>query len=467
MKNGPKFFNNILRCHSSRHYNHPLSSSTRNNNESHKKFFFKKTKYGDIDEKNHNNRYTNKYFSNSKLSPSIKKNNNRKFIYKSIEINKVNNNEKSCVVDKSNFEYNAIIALLDEIMHKYNSYDILIKIKNFINDLMTEINEKKFLMKSESCGEFVKIEETKNFTNKSIGKSEILFNDKYGLTEKNTIKNTARNKKIKFNEKIDNSDNNIYLNRHVKKLYHKINQLEEKSNIEQLKYLFFIVEQEKKISELEKNFEMKEIPLDKRIIEKMKELKCFPDFIRTEFDIKKHSSFPNEKTDEKNNITTTLKSRNKKELKKKYSFDKDIEPISKNNQSSIKNQCENKIRSKKFQFPQKNIMFNSKNRINKNISPNYSSNEYKIKKYVLSFSKPVNQFFHKKKFFVTHPRLSYVKDSIEKNHFLKLKTKEQLSGESNLLSKMNLASKSQKIAVNDFSSFINNSMINFEKLKKN
>jgi hypothetical protein len=50
---------------------------------------------------------------------------------------------------------------------------------------------------------------------------------------------------------------------------------------------------------------------------------------------------------------------------------------------------------------------------------------------------------------------------------LKLKTKEQLSGESNLLSKMNLASKSQKIAVNDFSSFINNSMINFEKLKKN
>ena len=212
---------------------------------------------------------------------------------------------------------------------------------------------------------------------------------------------------------------------------------------------------------------MKEIPLDKRIIEKMKELKCFPDFIRTEFDIKKQSSFPNEKTDEKNNITTTLKSRNKKELKNKYSFDKDIEPISKNNQSSIKNQCENKIRSKKFQFQQKNVMFTSKNRINKNISPNYSSNEYKIKKYVLSFSKPVNQFFHKKKFFVTHPRLSYVKDSIEKNHFLKLKTKEQLSGESNLLSKMNLASKSQKIAVNDFSSFINNSMINFEKLKKN
>ena len=54
---------------------------------------------------------------------------------------------------------------------------------------------------------------------------------------------------------------------------------------------------------------------------------------------------------------------------------------------------------------------------------------------------------------------------MEKNHFLKLKAKEQLSGDTKLLSKMNIASKSQKNAVNDFSSFINNSMINFDRFK--
>ena len=78
----------------------------------------------------------------------------------------------------------------------------------------------------------------------------------------------------------------------------------------------------------------------------------------------------------------------------------------------------------------------------------------------------MNQLFNKKKFFITHPKLNYVKDSIEKNHFLKLKTKEKLGGKTHLLSNMNLASKSQKKFVNNFSLFINNSMVCFEKIKK-
>ena len=46
-----------------------------------------------------------------------------------------------------------------------------------------------------------------------------------------------------------------------------------------------------------------------------------------------------------------------------------------------------------------------------------------------------------KKFFITYPKLNYVNDSSEKNHFLRLKTKEKLTGNTHLLSNMNLSSK--------------------------
>ena len=93
------------------------------------------------------------------------------------------------------------------------------------------------------------------------------------------------------------------------------------------------------------------------------------------------------------------------------------------------------------------------------------SNElYEIKKQNSSYyySKSVNQLFNEKNFFISHPKLKYVKDSKENNHFQRLKTKEQLKGISKLLSNINFGSKFQKIAVNDFSYFLNNSMVNVE-----
>ena len=132
------------------------------------------------------------------------------------------------------------------------------------------------------------------------------------------------------------------------------------------------------------------------------------------------------------------------------------------------NKSENVIKSRKFQFSKKKIDFNLNqvNQMNQSHINDLNNKDNKIKKIEINFSKPVNIFFNNKNFFITHPKLNYVKDSLEKNHFLKLKTKEQLSGDTNLLSNMNLASKSQKNAVNDFSSFINNSMANFERIKK-
>ena len=224
----------------------------------------------------------------------------------------------------------------------------------------------------------------------------------------------------------------------------------------------------KKIVELEKNFEIKEIPLDERIIEKMRELKCYPEIIRSVVNKKKKNKL---NLNEPKINSLTLRSRNKKEIDKEYSFDRDKkekEFIIKKYDSFI-NKNENKIK-KTFQFSKINKDFNlaqfkKLNQINNNNDNVYNNKNNKVSNIVINFSKPVNQLFNKKNFFVTHPKLKYVKDSPEKNHFLKLKTKEHLTGESNILSNINLASKSQKNTINDFSNYINNSMANFEKLK--
>ena len=445
MKNGHKFFNNVLKSYSSRYYYNNLSS--RKTIDSNRKTFLSRGKYKEKKEIIQNNRYNKKFNLNNKLSNSIiNSNRKRNKIYRSIEINKENNNQIS---NNSNLEYNIIISLLDRIIKKDDSFNILIKIKKFIYKLINEEREKKYLFNSNSSLDFLQPNDIKYSTCKSSN-SKIQFNiEKNQDNEKNDNLNDINNR--------NENNNSLNINRQVKKLYNKINKIEKKSNIEQLKFLFFIVEQEKKIAELEKNFEKKEIPLDERIIEKMRELKCLPNFFNKGLNMRKENE-----TIENNK---TLKSRNKIELKKKYSLDKEIEPIIKKNKSVIMNKSDNKIKSRKFNFSKSKIDYKKNKNKNNNDYDDYYENNSKINKIEINFSKPVNHFFNQKNFFVTHPRLNYVKNSIEKNHFLKLKTKEQLSGDTNLLSKMNLASKSQKNIVNDFSSFINNYMIDFEKFK--
>ena len=444
MKNDHKFFNIAL---SSGYYSNILSS--RKSIDSNGKTFLSRGKYKENNKRFPNNRYNNKYKVNKNFSNSIVNNNNtRNKIYRSIEINKENNIQKD---NNPNYEYNIIISLLDRIIKKDDSYNILIKIKKFIYKLINETREKKNLINSSMCLDFFHPNDIKYSTSKNSN-SKIQFNN-----EKNRDNEKNNNLYNLHDIKDKNENNNSFnINRQVKKLYNKINKIEEKSNIEQLKFLFFIVEQEKKIAELEKNFEIKEIPLDERIIEKMRELKCLPNFFNEGLNLKK------EKLEENNN--KTIKSRNKLELKKKFSLDKEIEPILKRNKSAIMNKRDNKMKNGKVYFSERKIDYQK----NKNIvgNDNYNKNVVKINKIEINFSKPINHFFNQKNFFLTHPRLNYIKNSIEKNHFLKLKTKEQLSGDTNLLSNMNLASKSHKIMVNDFSSFINNSMVNFEKIKK-
>jgi hypothetical protein len=300
-----------------------------------------------------------------------------------------------------------------------------------------------------------------------FNQKEMNNNESKEKTNKEEIKKSNQKEKIKINNDVPNH----FLERKIKKLYHRINELEKKNKIEQLKYLFFIIEQEKKIAELEKDLDNKQIPLDERLIDKIKEIKCYPNFYKPELNeeinlsnrrvplsCKIRTRIPNTKSS--NNIimnNSLKKARNIffKFMNNKYSFDQEIELIPKKNQSQI---IINKDKKQKKNPKTRNKATNI------NIEDINDMSE--IKKVIIqNCSKSVNQLFNEKNFFISHPKLRYVKDSQEKNHFQQLKAKEQSDGVSNLLSNIKLASKYQKSAVNDFSYFINNSMVNVEKLK--
>ena len=379
-------------------------------------------------------------------------------------------------------EYNTIISLLSKILLKSNSYIILSKIKNYIKKLIDDKKENNNSLNNSSFREYFSQNESRPLSiNKNLDKSEVKEANNNKNKEELENKNKSRNKSENKNEnKKENKneyeiDNNTLI-RKIKKLKEKINDIEEKSRIEQLKYLFFIIEQEKKISELEKNFDNNQIPLDERIIEKMKELKCLPNYYKPEINeeeaknlIKKRPPLSGKiRNNNLKNNNSFLKSRNNNNnsIKNKYSFDKEIDPIIKRNQSQILNIRKNN-KNKKEEY---NNFYNnnlSKSKSKGKISNFDESNEiYETKKNnTKNFNKSVQQLFNEKNFFISHPKLKYVKNSQEKNHFQKLKTKEQLNGLTNLLSNINLASKFQKSAVNDFSYYINNSMVNVEKLK--
>ena len=452
MKNGINFFNNASRSHSSKLHKNILSS--KKPVDINKKTFLGKKKINNKDIY-FNKRYNNVINTKKNFSVSIGDDIIRTSFYRNIDLDKANINEKNLIKNNSSQEYNEIINLLDKIKEKSDSYNILIKIKNFISSLINEPEEKKSLNDSKLNNDDIKNNDIKYNTCKSANCSKIMYKmENRKENEKQENLEEDKNVKVKLNDYEDKLIRNNYLNRRVKKLNNKINLLESKNSIDQLKYLFLIVEQEKKILELEKHFELNEVPLNKRIIEKMRELKCFPGLISNKLNQLSE--------DEKNNI---LKSRNKKEINGKFFFDKDTDFMSQKNHSLILTKSENVIKNRKFQFNKKNSNYSS----HKNNKSAIYKNKYdnKKSKILINFAKPVNQLFDKKKFFISHPKLNYVKDSIEKNHFLKLKTKEKLNGNSHLLSNMNLSSKSEKKIVNNFSSFINNSMVYFDKIKNN
>ena len=490
INNGSIFRNEALKKVKSKKFN---LISPKYNNKINPKIFLgssSKSKKTNTKEKTLNYRYKNCEINSNKnssqnnkfifLTPRADSNTISKCIIKESNKNSyksiVDSNEKCFIMNNNLLEYNTIISLLSKILLKSNSYIILSKIKKYINKLIGDKKDNNNSLNNSNYREYFSQNESRPLSiNKNLDKNEIKEsnNNKNKIKNKEELENKSKSKNENKNEyEIDNNA----LIRKIKKLNQKINDLEEKSRIEQLKYLFFIIEQEKKISELEKNFDNNQIPLDERIIEKMKELKCLPNYYKPEINeeeaknlIKKRPSLSGKiRNNNLINNNSFLKSRNSgnNSIKNKYSFDKEIDPIIKRNQSQILNIRKNN-KNKKEEY---NNYYNnnlSKSKSKGKISNFDESNEiYEIKKNnKKNFNKSVQQLFNEKNFFISHPKLKYVKNSQEKNHFQKLKTKEQLNGISNLLSNINLGSKFQKSAVNDFSYYINNSMVNLEKLR--
>ena len=487
MNNIPNFRNQTIRNLSSKKFN---LNSPKYNIKSRQKLFLasslKQKKKTNKREKSLNERYKN-YDMNSNISIN-EKNNNFNFLTPRTTKNKISNsiikesnqasntkidnNEKCFILNNNLLEYNYIISLLGKILFKTNSYNILSKIKNYIKQLISDNSNTNITLNHSYYKEILFKNESRPLSNNNKSNNNNNISEFKENNNKEELNNKNIYKTINENNNNDIKIENNYLYRKIKKLYHRINELEEKCRIEQLKYLFFIIEQEKKILELEKNFDKSDIPLDERIIEKMKELKCLPNYYKPEInEEQKNANKKNKKkpplsskirTINKNN--SFLKSRNEfnNYIKNKYSFDKDIEPFMKKNQSQILNIKINE--NSKNEYNNNNSKNKSKNK-NINFNESYDNNEIR-KQNLNNYSKSVHQLFKEKNFFISHPKLKYVKNSQEKNHFQKLKTKEQLNGISNLLSNINLGSKFQKSAINDFSYFINNSMVNLEKLKE-
>lgn len=483
--NGSLFRNQIIKSNTPKNYN---LISPKNNNKQNRKIFLGaslKSNKNNNKEKKLNYRYKNYDInlnaysgrinflnfltprSDSKISKFIIKESEKNY-YKNLN-KSIDNNEKCFILNNNLLEYNSIIALLSKILIKSNSYILLSKIKNFIKKLIFDKNESVTLNNS-YYKDYISPNESRPLSsnkNANISERKEIKKNKEEIEKNDENKSKSKSKNQKKNKKINEIN---YFLRKIKKLNQKINELEEKCRIEQLKYLFYIIEQEKKIAELEKSFDINQIPLDEKIIEKMKELKCLPNYYKPDAneEIKKNKKRPplsSKIRNVKNNNNSNFRSRNKNNtnIKNKYSFDKEIDPIIKRNQSQILNK-RNENKYKKAEYI--NDVSRSKS---KNMNCDDSNEIFDMKKRNSNnYSRPVNQLFTQKKFFISHPKLRYVKDSQEKNHFQKLKTKEQLNGISKLLSNINyinLGSKFQKSAVNDFSYFINNSMVNVEKLK--
>lgn len=381
---------------------------------------------------------------------------NRKHLYLNNEKSVIISNNVNDISYNNLSEYNSIISLLDNIINKYNSctYEILIKIKDYIKKLISEKNEintfnnsyKSLIHMNDKNDKKILLFDKSNI--KIINKSEI---------KNNKDNNNSRNKKEEINQyKLENNN----LLRKIKKLNQKINELEKRYKIEKLKYLFFIIEQAKKIAVLEKKFDVKKILLDEDIIGKMKELKCYPNYYKPDIneDVLMNNSYNKNRKHPasstirniKNN-NSFLKSRNRNnEFKNKYSFDKEVYPTPKNNQSQIIANLKNTNNKNNSKSKTQRKAMKLEDISDRNDIPKHNINDY---------SNNVNQFFNEKNFFISHPKLNYVKNSQEKNHFQKLKTKEQLNGISNisnLLSNINLSSKFQNI---------NNSFVNIEKFR--
>ena len=215
--------------------------------------------------------------------------------------------------------------------------------------------------------------------------------------------------------------------------------MEYKFKVNELNYFFCIGDYQKKINDLEKKLNMKKI--NKIPKNELKEFICYPHYMK--FDVKEDinpKSIPMFNARKNKNKTIIL---NNKEKNNEF-FDYNIENLEK--------------------------IYNNKNiiRLWKGLELNEVKNTIELGKKKYSEQIPIaDKFFGREKsFFISHPKLNYIKIGKNGNQLTSWKIDNQLNNFPKQISKLKI-SKSQKNAIIVFPSSFNETIVNLEKLKTN
>ena len=426
-----------------------------------------------------------RFKSNKILSIYVDKNDSK--LFKTIDYKNINKNllTESINNDDVLTINDSIKSTLENFIEKYKGNNKLIfinlnKIYSYINSLISSLTNKNKTKKSQEINDDIK----ENILSDNLEKTSHFLYE---------LKIDELNKKIKeLNQEIElltvNEDNKngIKLNKRYTlygMLKRKIADLEDKLKLNEFKYLLCIKEQQKKISDLEKELKMKKIENDQNDV---KDIRCFPNLIQYNYkDDLNPKSIPLTKS-----ILKNINSQKKKQYKKNYPKDyiKDSNLIITN--SSTYNKNNQKIINTKNNFktsyinnykhrcsPKEHIVIKSVDFYkNRNIYPDddmsipidmssrskRKSTEYEdddqnhLKYQEYNGENLINK---EKKYFISHPNLTIAGISNKKNKFA--------NGLPNKIFSFKFNKNLEKNAFFIFPSTLNETLVNLEKLRIN
>lgn len=376
--------------------------------------------------------------------------------------------------------YNSIINKLDSLLNSYNLnsfqyiYSCLTKIKNNVSKIIGEktiINNKsrnynniteikKYRYKTKQ----IDIKKYNSFNKRN--KRKILFsalssNKNKGVKQNNTLiqKNNDSNE-----SKLGRESQDINL-RKIKYLRQKYNDLENKYKIEELNYLFRIGEQQKKIIQLEKKINM--INVDNMSKEELKKYKCFPNYVKFDF-IDDNYEKPN------NNLRKTiLRNKCHSSFQQRTHITNNFFEEKNNNLNNSGNDNDNLLNNPNEDNKNKtiNVIKNYNNKNNDNDDKLFKQAKEIIEYGKKNFNKEdffIKKLFDQKKnYFISHPKLNYIKYGTDGLNMKTWKTNDILETLPKKISKYKFSSKSQKNAIIVFPSSLNETVVNLEKLRVN
>ena len=426
-------------------------------------------------------RFSKQYQNKSQIQLNYKssgfdsmRNSNHFFKYKLISPrNKIKLKNKSISLDipkflDNNSIYDSIISKIDKLMENYKKdilklYYFLSNIENFINAITQE---------DELAMKFYQ----SNFFDKSLsskGKGPVI---KYNLE---SIDESKENKLISpiNNNKINISSNNllegeqsesevVIYKKKLNKLIIKINEMENKFKIEKLKYLFCIGEYQKKLDKLEKKLNLDSI--EKMPKNELKKILCYPHYVK--FDVKEDlnpKSVPiyNKR---KNKCHSSMHDNRRNKIISLSKSDSGINIIKDNNMNAF-----NLINEIKDNDDNKKIDLNDieEEKIFEKEKINIDEVKNIIELGKINFDSKnlgVDTFLGKNKnYFLSHPKLNYIKSLNDGSKIAAWKLENQINSLPKQLSKLKMLSKSHKNAIVVFPSFLNETIVNLEKLRTN